>query len=39
MIPLEKGIVKNYNNEIFKDKIKWGQNLIYIDTKMDYPRI
>ena len=33
MIPLEKGIVKNYNNEIFKDKIKWGQNLIYIDTK------
>ena len=33
IIPLEKGIVKNYNNEIFKDKIKWGQNLIYIDTK------
>ncbi len=33
MIPLEKGIVKNYNNEIFKDKIKWGKNLIYIDTK------
>ena len=33
MIPLEKGIVKNHNNEIFKDKIKWGQNLIYIDTK------
>ena len=22
MIPLEKGIVKNYNNEIVKDKIK-----------------
>ena len=33
MIPLEKGIVKNFNNEIFKDKIKWGKNLIYIDTK------
>ena len=33
MIPLEKGIVKNYNNEIFKDQIKWGQNLIYIDSK------
>ena len=33
MIPLEKGIVKNYNNEIFKDKIKWGKILIYIDTK------
>ena len=33
IIPLEKGIVKNYNNEIFKDKIKWGQNLIYIDSK------
>ena len=33
MIPLEKGIVKNLNNEIFKDKIKWGKNLIYIDTK------
>ena len=33
MIPLEKGFVKNYNNEIFKDKIKWGKNLIYIDTK------
>ena len=33
MIPIEKGIVKNYNNEIFKDQIKWGQNLIYIDSK------
>ena len=30
---LEKGIVKNYNNEIFKDHFKWGQNLIYIDSK------
>ena len=25
--------MKNYNNEIFKDQIKWGQNLIYIDSK------
>ena len=33
MIPLEKGIVKYFNNEIFKNKIKWGKNLIYIDTK------
>ena len=33
MIPIEKGIVKNDNNEIFKDKIKWGKNLIYIDSK------
>ena len=33
MIPIEKGIVKNYNDEIFKDQIKWGQNLIYIDSK------
>ena len=33
MIPIEEGIVKNYNNEIFKDQIKWGQNLIYIDSK------
>ena len=33
MIPIEKGIVKNFNKEIFRDKIKWGKNLIYIDTK------
>ncbi len=33
MIPLEKGMVKNFNNEIFKDKVKWGKKLIYIDTK------
>ena len=33
MIPIEKGIVKNYNNEIFKDQIKWGENLIFIDSK------
>ena len=33
MIPLEKGIMKSFNNEIFRDKIKWGKNLIYIDTK------
>ena len=33
LIPLENGIIKNNNNEIFKDQIKWGQNLIFIDTK------
>ena len=33
IIPLEKGMVKNFNNEIFKDKVKWGKKLIYIDTK------
>ena len=33
MMPIEKGNVKNDNNEIFKDKIKWGKNLIYIDSK------
>ena len=33
LIPLEKGIIKNNNNEIFKDRIKWGQNIIYIDSK------
>ena len=33
MIPLEKGMVKNFNNEIFKDKVKWGKKLIYIDAK------
>ena len=32
-IPLEKGIIKNNNNEIFKDLIKWGRNLIYIDSR------
>ena len=32
-IPLEKGIIKNNNNEIFKDLNKWGKNLIYIDSK------
>ena len=39
MIPLEKGIVKNYNNEIFKDQIKWEQNLIYIDSKNENLKI
>ena len=33
MIPLERGIIKNFNNDIFKDQIKWRQNLIYIDSK------
>ena len=32
-IPLEKGIIKNNNNEIFKDQIKWGRNLIYVDSR------
>ena len=32
-IPLEKGIIKNNNNEIFKDLNKWGKNLIYIDSR------
>ena len=32
-IPLEKGIIKNNNNEIFKDLVKWGRNLIYIDSR------
>ena len=32
-IPLEKGIIKNSNNEIFKDIIKWEKNLIYIDSR------
>ena len=32
-IPLEKGIIKNNNNEIFKDPNKWGKNLIYIDSR------
>ena len=33
LIPLEKGVIKNNSDEIFKDQIKWGQNLIYIDSK------
>ena len=33
LIPLENGIIKNNNNEIFKDQVKWGQNLIFIDSK------
>ena len=32
-IPLEKGIIKNNNNEIYKDLNKWGKNLIYIDSR------
>ena len=32
-IPLEKGIIKNNNGEIFKDLNKWGKNLIYIDSR------
>ena len=32
-IPLEKGIIKNNNNEILKDLNKWGKNLIYIDSR------
>jgi len=33
LIPLENGKIKYNNDEIFKDQIKWGQNLIFIDTK------
>ena len=32
-IPLEEGVIKNNNNEIFKDLNKWGKNLIYIDSR------
>ena len=32
-IPLDKGIIKNNNKEIFKDLNKWGKNLIYIDSR------